>query len=594
MRKKLCEILNNLSYLIKNWFRWDRKGALWAMAKIPIALLTPLLSAYITKLVADMVTTNVPFNQMLFMLVITAVLNGLLYFSGALIECKLELFQYNISFHYAMEMLDKLLSMDYSTLESYDGRAQFERCKKFAFEGSQADGAWAIVRMTGLIVSFLGIAAYTVLFSFVSPWLFMAIVGTCIVQFALSLRINKIAIACEDGMVNGEMKFYYFYRLATNPEAAKDVRLNRAQRWLMHHLTQAASAYTKVMHRYTMKTTHLTGIQAIFSMLRDFAILLFLIFSSLQGQMSIGNFLFYFGLLSGFSSWLDNISGHISSLTRISHECQKYREFIALPDQKSSAQTLSKIVQIESIEFRNVSFSYDGKNFALKNVSFTARRNENLAIVGRNGAGKTTLIKLLCGLYPPTSGQILINGIDTASLDKAQLFSLFSAIFQDYTLQPVSVLENISMGGNVDIGRIQSILQQVGLDKKLSERLNEKINAQVNEGGIELSGGERQRLLLARALYKDSPILILDEPTAALDPLAEKNLYMQYQKMTQNRTSFYISHRLISTRFCDRILYMDRGQILESGTHEALLALQGEYWKMYEVQSFYYREEEVS
>ncbi len=230
----------------------------------------------------------------------------------------------------------------------------------------------------------------------------------------------------------------------------------------------------------------------------------------------------------------------------------------------------------------------------LKHISFTIKKGERIAVVGENGAGKTTLIKLLCGLYTPTSGQILINGQDIRQLDEKAYFKSLSVLFQDYTLLPMSIAENITLSQPYDRQKAKKVLVQVGLTekvKKLKDGLDTKLGQRLNEQTASLSGGELQRLLFARALYKDSPILILDEPTAALDPLAEEALYLQYFGLTKDKISVFISHRLNSTKFSDRILFMRDGEIAEQGSHEELMALRGNYWDMYNVQGFYYREE---
>lgn len=227
-------------------------------------------------------------------------------------------------------------------------------------------------------------------------------------------------------------------------------------------------------------------------------------------------------------------------------------------------------------------------------MNLTIHPGEKLAVVGLNGAGKTTLVKLLCGLLDPTKGQVLLNGQDIRTFNRREYYELFSAVFQNYSLLDVSLGENVSQTPeNGDERKIWKCLEKAGLTQaveKLPDKLDTHIGREVYLDGILLSGGQTQRLMLARALYKDGSILFLDEPSAALDPLAEHDIYMKYSEMTKGRTSLFISHRLASTRFCDRILYLEHGTILEEGTHEELLNLGGAYAELFEVQSRYYQE----
>lgn len=243
------------------------------------------------------------------------------------------------------------------------------------------------------------------------------------------------------------------------------------------------------------------------------------------------------------------------------------------------------------IEFRNVSFRYTEESpYILKNISMTIQKGEKIAIVGENGAGKSTLVKLLCGFYQPTEGTIYLNGIPMSELKLEEIYRLYAVAFQSIYVLPMTVAQNIALTDNarIDMERVRSCLQISGLGDSIGD-LNLPLTKMIDENGVDLSGGETQKLILARAMYKEAASLILDEPTSALDPIAEKELYETYSLLTKGRTSFFISHRLASTQFCDRILFLNNARIEESGTHQELLENNGQYSELYKIQSQYYK-----
>ncbi|MBP5222541.1 MAG: ABC transporter ATP-binding protein, partial [Lachnospiraceae bacterium] len=244
----------------------------------------------------------------------------------------------------------------------------------------------------------------------------------------------------------------------------------------------------------------------------------------------------------------------------------------------------------------NVSFRYgEDSGEILTDISLELKAGEHLAIVGLNGAGKTTLVKLICGLIEPTKGRVLYNGTDIREFNRIQYYGLFGAVFQDYSLLPVTIEEIVAADVEeaADAKRVEECLKQAGLWKKISSLehgIKSRYDSAFWDDGMNLSGGETQKLLLARALYKQAPVIILDEPTAALDPIAENRLYESYDEIMKNKTTVFISHRLASTRFCTRILLLEKGRVTEEGTHEQLLARKGKYSELFETQAKYYRE----
>ena len=303
-----------------------------------------------------------------------------------------------------------------------------------------------------------------------------------------------------------------------------------------------------------------------------------------------------FAAISGFTSWVTGILSKMSSLHTECQEISAVLEYIEYPEMfRFEGGRPIPVSDSYELTLENVTFRYpETEKNLFENLNLTIRPGEKLAIVGLNGAGKTTLVKLLCGFYDPTEGRVLLNGIDIREFNRQEYYRLLSAVYQDFSLMDTTIAENIAVQTeNIDEKRVRDCLDKAGLMDfvdSLPQGLESHVGRDVYLDGILFSGGQTQRLVLARALYKDGHILVLDEPTAALDPIAENDIYMKYNEMTTGKTSLFISHRLASTRFCDRIIFLADGKIAEEGTHNELLALDGEYAKLFEVQSRYYQE----
>ena len=335
------------------------------------------------------------------------------------------------------------------------------------------------------------------------------------------------------------------------------------------------------------------GLRALLNLIRELVAYAYLSYLVCGGRLSVSDFIFYFGIITGFSNWIMNAVYQYSNLERCCNDCAAFREFVESEEEGQNRPDID-FDDVASIEFKNVSFTYpSAEKSTVCNMSFKVNRGENIAIVGENGAGKTTAVKLLCGLYYPTSGEILINGKSSRDFSNDSYFNLFSAVFQDYYFMPMTIAENICTASDYDRKKLFAAFDKAGISEKINSLpLKEKtyMIKDVYKDAADFSGGEKQKLLLAKAIYKNAPVLILDEPTAALAPIAENELYLKYNEMTSGKISFFISHRLSSTRFCDRILLVKDGKIAESGTHDELMALKGLYYRMYQVQSYYYKE----
>lgn len=438
--------------------------------------------------------------------------------------------------------------------------------------------------------------------SFVSPLLVPVLTIAPAVNWFCARAYRSWEYSQREYVTDLDRKIWYVQEKTDDFAAAKDIRIYGMAGWFREvftDLSRRRSSWEKqaVRRRFLSRIADLFVI-----LLRDGAAYILLIQMTLEGSITVDRFLLYFSAISMFASFIGNIMNEWNGIRSTSLDICDYRRYMDLPEQDGSGEeSIEKhLAAAPEIAFEHVSFRYEGAGSdTLHDISFRIRPGEKIALVGLNGAGKTTLVKLLCGLYRPTEGNIRINGISYRSFYRKDYYRLFSAVFQDVQTGFFSLAETVSgqTAENTDILRAEQCMRRAGLGEKLDslpQGSRSRLDKQLHADGTELSGGELQKLMLARALYKDAPVLVLDEPTAALDPIAENRIYLQYRDMTRDKTSLFISHRLASTQFCDRILFLKDGAVTEEGTHQELLSLGGEYAELYEIQSCWYRDENQS
>ena len=494
----------------------------------------------------------------------------------------------------------KTLNMHYQQNEDKQNRDLFHRA---VVATQQWDGVQPICDMpkylAELIKSVICYFLFGSVVSIVSPWLLPILTLAPLINWACIRAYNQFEYNNREKCTDTERKLWYVQGRAANFAAGKDIRIYGMAEWfigLFKGLDKELSDWDgKLAHRrFASKLADLVVI-----LLRDGAAYFILISMTLRGEITVDKFVLYFAAISSFATWVGDILNVWNKLHKVSLQICDLRQFLELEEYagKGECGIEEHLQGAPEITFDHVSFRYDGaEEDAVHDISFTMKPGEKIALVGLNGAGKTTLVKLLCGLYLPTSGEIRINGIATEKFALKDYYKLFSPVFQEIKTGFFSLAQTVAgtVGENVEEARVEQCMRRAGLSEKLDslpEGIYTKLDKQLNEDGTELSGGEAQKLMLARALYKDAPILVLDEPTAALDPIAEAMIYQEYQEMTREKSSLFVSHRLASTRFCDRIFYLEKGVIVEEGTHDQLMKQGGKYTELYEMQSCWYRED---
>ena len=432
---------------------------------------------------------------------------------------------------------------------------------------------------------------------FTSSFSMLALLLLCGVQLALSSRINRRStqkkIELNQGNDHSNSVANYLVNVMLEERRADDIRIGHLDHFLDVQFGKAMEHFLPMYLDFARFSAITDGKNALLSLLSNFAAYLVIGARALYGVLPIGDVLLYAGSVTRAMSDLQTFLATGSEFDYINSYLSTYEDFIAQP-----SMAYDGTLPIEKRDdgqyefaFHDVSFSYPGTNIpVLEHVTLSFAIGEKTALVGRNGAGKTTLIKLLCRLYEPTSGYITLNGIDIRKYSYKEYTQAFSVVFQDFHLFSLPLDENIAAGTEIDEAALQSSLAKVGLTDRV-QQLPQGVRTRLynnNGSGVDLSGGEAQRTAIARALYKDAPFVILDEPTAALDPIAEAEIYKQFSQMTAGKTAVYISHRMSSCKFCDRIIVLDHGRIAEDGTHDTLLANHGIYANLYETQAQYY------
>ena len=461
---------------------------------------------------------------------------------------------------------------------------------------SPAESIW--LTWTNILANLLGFAVYLALLSSLSPLLILAVIATTAAGYFVSRKVNQFGYLHreEEAAYTAEMR--YVKRTVTSRAFAKDIRIFGLKPWLMEVWQKSFQLYESFLRRRE-KHYFLTNLaDFLLSLLRNGIAYAYLLHLTLTEGLSASTFLLYFTAASGFTQWITGILEQFTQLSKASLEISVVREFLEWPEgfQLTGGDPIPDAVNgTYELQLEHVTYRYPGAaEDTIHDLSLTLHRGEKVALVGLNGAGKTTLVKLLCGFLDPTQGTVRLNGVDIRKLNRRAYYKLFSAVFQEFSLLEATVAENVAQQvEGIDEEKVWQCLENAGLSdavRALPQGLQTHLGRSIYDDGTELSGGQTQRLMLSRALYRDGAVLVLDEPTAALDPITESEIYLKYSEMTQGKTSLFISHRLASTRFCDRIILLENGSIAEEGSHEALLQRGGSYAKLFSVQRRYYEE----
>ena len=555
--------------------------------------LTPVIGVFFTKIIIDAITNASNVNDFIIKiiiltalcavcLIISSVLSG--YLSSSFLHLRQKEFEIDINLYHRTK---------YENIEN----PVFQDKLKTALDAIGGDGM-------GFQKTYENIGL--ILVSLVSIILFCIIIGkfnilivlVCIISTIVSTLINRLVANYHQkrqvDLAHANRQKSYFNTTGSDFSYGKDIRVFSLQNIFMDKYNNKSLSYIKVLKDLANKEFLYGLIGLLTLILQDSVAYILIILSAINKQIDLASVSLYISCIVAFSTVLRTLTDQITDLVKNLKITSYYFEFL---DETEKEPTLDKFPFDKhlglTIEFKNVWFKYPGtEKYVLKDLNLKIEANSKVAIVGTNGAGKTTIVKLISGLFEPTEGDIYINGVNLKTIDKKDYQEAISTVFQDYEIYAMSVIDNVG-GYNCDRELAIKCIESVGLKEEIEALPNSydtELLKVLDENGVDLSGGQKQKIAIARALYKNGGIVILDEPTAALDALAEASIYSSFANLVENKTAIYISHRLSSTKFCDKIAFFNQDGLQEYGTHDELMNNKAGYYEMFKIQGKYYQE----
>lgn len=595
----------------KEMHRLEKRLIPTSIAVSIVMAVMPFVNVWFTSKIIDLLDTGTEMNELFLYIGLAVGINLVLFFVNYFLS---DMYYMYRSLMYNKELQNisvKLFKMEYQRLENGD-------FKELVHKHSEAQDRVfsSFVQLSWMMRDFLSglitlVISVVIIFPllkigfkstgntfFEKPVFLLTIFGAIAVMtgiiLVVALKMNKMWFKASDEYSRLDRIFYYFLNMFSDYNTGKEIRLYKEQKLIEHNATdKLLTDGERVLKKASMNSAKSSSFIAVLGAVVGFGIYLFIGVKGLYGLFGIGSLVLYCGSFMQIINGIMKMAATFGKTEEMVPLVNYYFDIMNTKDDMTYGSKVLDLTDKFEIEFKNVSFRYPGaENDSLKNVNLTIHNGEHLAVVGRNGSGKTTFIKLMCRLYDVTEGEILINGENIKEYTSESLMSLYSVVFQDFKIFSTTLAQNISAGSDYNREKLFDALDKSNIKERVQKMENEEntyLYKDLDKAGVEISGGEAQKLALARALYKDSPIVILDEPTAALDPVAENEIYNRFNSFVNHKTAIYISHRLSSCIFCSRIAVFDKAELVQNGTHEELLEnKEGKYYELWNAQAQYY------
>ncbi len=591
MKKNRKGLLSNCAFLMKFAYKTNRSIFFLKMPQMVLNTVAPFIPIVFMRLILNEITIGQDIRKLFLYVMLLAVASFAKDFLGSVLNCfvasQTEMTVRKIKIHLG----EIVAEMPYSDVEQPQIRDFIERAQDGTNFTRVFDRISDIVTAT---ITIIGLAAIIVT---IQPIIFVLVAVVVLFRLVYDKKSRSLWEKWRPSIVRNLRRGNYYLGVMRGIEFGKEVRLNGIQDWIYKRTDVSTDEYLDTSKRYNLALQRARILSVVVGIVQECSVYLILAYRVVFTGMSIGDFSMYMTSISTFSNSVSAIVSSISSFMETGLFVRDFRYCIEIAEKTKGGSGKSLLEMNHSdivLQIDNVSFKYPNTDrYVLKNVSLSLKAGESTSIVGMNGVGKTTLIKLICRFYEPTEGKILLNGTDIQTYSYQDYVGLIGAVFQDFKLFSFSVSENVSFSGVPDSERVYDCLQKSGLEQKIKNLpygLDTNISKEFDSQGIEFSGGEGQKLAMARTLYKNSPIMILDEPTSALDPIAEAEIYRKFHEITEKKIAIFISHRLSSCRFCNKIVVLDGGTIVQCGSHDELMAEGGLYFDMWNMQAQYYTE----
>lgn len=592
-KDKKRPIYKNLGVVYRHMFKWHPESIAMILINSLAVAIAPFIWVVVPKLMIDELQADASVKRLVIILSLTLLVSGLVHFTKEAAIGFYRMKMSRIRMLFGMELHDKGMKLAYHHVENADTQLMLHRATRTTSNPNA--GVGGVMKNSFSILGYgIGFLGYVGIVWTLHPLILLYLLVSVLIVGYLKQKGDKFIFDQQEELKVYERKTFYLGRTMTDFEFGKDTRIYQLKDMLLEKMKFQTQQQNRIFKTILKRRLSIGLSDVCLVLLRDGMVLGYVTYLALSEKISMGSFMLYVVAVSGFAQWMQELMRDYTELKSSARYLDEYLDFMEIEDVKAPKHEvpLPKGNRL-SIKFDNVSFNYPGtEKMVFENLNLEIPAGQKLAVVGVNGAGKTSLIKLLTGLYLPCEGQITIDDIDSTRFRLTERFKLFSVVFQEIKPFAASIAENVAGGEDFDRADVWDALERAGLKSKvesLSRGLDTPLLKVIEDDGLELSGGENQKLALARALYKNGPIVILDEPTAALDPIAEKDIYESFGDMIDGRTAIFISHRLSSTKFCDKVAYFENGLICEYGTHEELLALDGKYAYMFNIQAQYYQ-----